>query len=238
MNAAASAAAARPPFRVSHVLLDVDGTLVDYGSALRAAFAAAAARCSTLAGSAIEGGALLQLRMAVGREPAWTARRPSELRYETLRRVLAAHGVDSAAGVRAALRDYELARDGALQVFPEVHDALAALRALGLTLIAASNGNVDLRAVGLDGYLAGRYYADEVGVAKPDARFFSGALARWGIAPTSALAVGDRLDNDYAAARAAGLHAVLLDRAAAVDDPAIVRVRSLAELPALVAAAV
>ena len=37
----------RPPFRVSHVLFDVDGTLVDYGLAIRAAFAAAAEAAST-----------------------------------------------------------------------------------------------------------------------------------------------------------------------------------------------
>lgn len=238
MNLAASAAAARPPFRVSHVLLDVDGTLVDYGGALRIAFAAAAARCSALAGRAVEGDALLQLRMAIAREPAWAARRPSELRYETMRRALAELGADSDAGVRAALRDYERARNGALLVYPDVHEALGALRARGVTLIAATNGNVDLREVGLDGYLAGAHYADAVGVAKPNPRFFGSVLDRWGVAPEAALAVGDRFDNDYTPARAAGLHAALLDRAGTVDDPAVVHVRSLAELPALIEVAV
>lgn len=237
MNATRDAASARPPFRVSHVLLDVDGTLVDYAGALTAAFAAAAARCSTLARTAISGDELLALRMAVAHEPAWRGRRPSELRYETIRRVLAEHGADSDAAIRTALHDYHVARDASLHVFPDVHAALAALCGLGLTLVAASNGNVDLQAVGLGRYMAGRHYADEVGVAKPDERFFTSALARWGIAPASALVVGDRIDNDYAPARAAGLHAVLLDRRSAVVDPAVTRVGSLAELPALIAAA-
>ncbi|MFN8639459.1 MAG: hypothetical protein U0360_08370 [Dehalococcoidia bacterium] len=47
------------------------------------------------------------------------------------------------------------------------------------------------------------------------------------------LAVGDRIDNDYEPARAAGLHALLIDRAARLDDT-LPRVRALTEVAALV----
>ena len=55
--------------------------------------------------------------------------------------------------------------------------------------------------------------------------------------PETTLAIGDRLDNDYRPARAAGLHAVLLDRANRVEDASILRVRSLSELPELLTTA-
>ena len=48
------------------------------------------------------------------------------------------------------------------------------------------------------------------------------------------LAVGDRLDNDYEPARAAGLHAVLIDRAERIADGVVVRVSALTELPGVV----
>jgi putative hydrolase of the HAD superfamily len=154
-----------------------------------------------------------------------------------MRRTLAAHGVASEQAVRSAVAEYERVRDATLHVFADVPPALDALRARGLTLIAATNGNVNLDTVGIGAYMAGLHYADRVGLAKPDVRFFTSALDRWGIAPGAALVVGDRFDNDYAPALAAGLPAVLVDRAGQVDDPAVLRVRSLAELPALVSGA-
>ncbi|WP_327004670.1 HAD hydrolase-like protein [Dactylosporangium sp. NBC_01737] len=60
---------------------------------------------------------------------------------------------------------------------------------------------------------------------------FAEACRRWGLPPAAVVSVGDRHDLDVVAARAAGLHAVHLDRdgAGPLDEPH--RVASLTELP-------
>ncbi len=52
--------------------------------------------------------------------------------------------------------------------------------------------------------------------------------------PEAAIMVGDRIDNDYEPARGIGMHAVLLDRESRVDDPSIVRIRTLTELEGMI----
>ncbi len=72
----------------------------------------------------------------------------------------------------------------------------------------------------------------EVGAAKPDPAPFARGLELAGVAPEDALHVGDSLENDVAGARAAGVRAVLVDRAGAAP-PGVEAVRSLAEVPSL-----
>lgn len=219
--------------RVSHVLLDVDGTLVDYGTAAQAAFLAAAERATVLVGGEVRAAELFRARTGLSEEPAWRARPVASIRYESFRRVLAVHGVEAAAAVFAVMQAYEVARDGALTVYPDARAALGVLEALGLTLIAASNGNVDLDRVDLGQHFIGRHYAADVGVSKPDPLFFTLALERFGLDPGTTVMVGDRIDNDYVPARAAGMHAVLVDRGGVVDRVEVTRVRVLTELPLL-----
>ena len=77
-----------------------------------------------------------------------------------------------------------------------------------------------------------------LGVAKPDAGFFVGAAAAVGADVAECVHVGDRVDNDVVAARAAGMTPVHVRRGPwgvlHADDPAIdLQVSSLAELPDL-----
>jgi putative hydrolase of the HAD superfamily len=72
-----------------------------------------------------------------------------------------------------------------------------------------------------------------VGVAKPSAAIFDHALHLFdGIAPGRIGYVGDSVTMDVAGARAAGLHAILLDPFDDHPDADFDRVRSLAELVA------
>jgi putative hydrolase of the HAD superfamily len=76
--------------------------------------------------------------------------------------------------------------------------------------------------------------SSEAGYAKPDREVFAAALARHAIEPREALHVGDSHKLDFEGARAAGLAAVLLDRAAPVPTRVSGRsatVSSLASVP-------
>ena len=76
----------------------------------------------------------------------------------------------------------------------------------------------------------------ETGAAKPDPAILVRALAIAGAEAGRAWHVGDDLEADVGAARAAGVQPVLIDRDGAVAAPAgVLRIASLAELPALCA---
>ncbi|HLK11471.1 MAG TPA: HAD-IA family hydrolase [Candidatus Binatia bacterium] len=119
---------------------------------------------------------------------------------------------------------------------PGVHEALAALRAAGMTLAVVSNadGTVEegLVSLGLRDHFNAVVDSARVGVEKPDPRIFAHALAAVGARPEAALHVGDLHAVDVVGARAAGIEAVLLDPygdwgevdcARAPDLPAVVR---------------
>jgi putative hydrolase of the HAD superfamily len=76
-----------------------------------------------------------------------------------------------------------------------------------------------------------------VGARKPDPAIVNTALARLGCPARKALMVGDSPETDVAAARAAGVRAVFLDRAnAGMDMPGVERIHTLASLEQLVLA--
>ena len=186
-----------PPFLVSLVILDVDGTLVDFVGAMRAGLDAAAAVVSERAGG-VEAAPerLREVRNEVARDPSWRGRPLWDVRQESFRRALAAFEVTDPRAVDEVRDLYYRVRDEAMVVFPDVEEALTELRRLGLRLVAASNGNLPLAPVGLDGYFEATHYAEDVGVSKPDPAFFTLAVARAEGSAETTLAVGDRLDND------------------------------------------
>jgi putative hydrolase of the HAD superfamily len=75
-----------------------------------------------------------------------------------------------------------------------------------------------------------------VGLEKPDVRIYELAIESAGVSPSSAVHVGDSVVLDVEPARAAGMEAILLDRAGDHTGHTGPRVRTLAELPDLVAA--
>ena len=103
------------------------------------------------------------------------------------------------------------------RAFPDAAPALAELRGaraearlrleLGLSLPEV------LERCGLGGALDGVVTSAEAGVRKPDPAILAPALELAGCAPAEALYVGDTPAEDLAAARAAGVRALLIDRA-------------------------
>ncbi|HEU4427434.1 MAG TPA: HAD family hydrolase [Myxococcota bacterium] len=96
-----------------------------------------------------------------------------------------------------------------------VAEALGELRALGIKLVVVSNadGTVErgLTRAGLRGLLDVVVDSHLVGFEKPDPRIFAHALEASGARPETTLHVGDLYAADVAGARAAGVHALLLD---------------------------
>lgn len=101
------------------------------------------------------------------------------------------------------------------RVLPGVPDALRRLEAAELRLVVVSNsdGSVDggLRRLGLREHFHTVIDSHVVGVAKPDRRIFQMAIEASGADPARTLHVGDVYAADVVGARAAGIHAMLLD---------------------------
>ncbi|MEU8395983.1 HAD family hydrolase [Nonomuraea sp. NPDC048892] len=99
-------------------------------------------------------------------------------------------------------------------LYPDVRDALAAIRAAGYQVIIA--GNQPRRAfdalVAMDLPVDSVHTSDGWGVAKPEPGFFAKVAAVAGREPAEILYVGDRLDNDVLPAAAAGMRTALLRR--------------------------
>ena len=75
-------------------------------------------------------------------------------------------------------------------------------------LAVLTNGNADVRRLGLADYFQFALCAEELGVGKPDPLPFREALRRAGVAPGEAVHVGDHPLDDIQGARAAGLRAI------------------------------
>jgi putative hydrolase of the HAD superfamily len=100
--------------------------------------------------------------------------------------------------------------------YPETRRVLRRLDQRGLKMAVVSNFDRRLlRVLGdleIDRYFDAVVTPDSAGQAKPDPRIFIDAIAQLGVDADRTLVVGDDPTMDVAAARAAGLRAVLVDR--------------------------
>ncbi len=158
----------------------------------------------------------------------------SFLRRQALLQLVAEGGYPPLRAEEAFAVFYAVRND--VEVFADVRPALERLRTR-YRLLALSNGNADLAAIGLAGYFELSLGAREAGVAKPDPRIFAALLGRVGLAPGQVAYVGDDPLVDVEGARRAGLDAVWMDRFArpwpADLVPPAHRVRDFAELARL-----
>jgi len=126
-------------------------------------------------------------------------------------------------------------RAEAWAVFEDVTTTLAALRSRGYRLGLISNFDARLYDV-LEGLRLRTYFdsihlSTEVGAAKPEAEIFTFALQENGFTAAQAMHIGDRWQEDVQGARAAGLHAVWLNRnAAPISDPTVSQVTTLHQI--------
>jgi len=124
----------------------------------------------------------------------------------------------------------------AFTAFPDAARVLDALATQGRRLAVVSNWDVSLPPVlarlGLAEHMETIVHSAGAGASKPDPRPFLVALERLGLAPADCVHVGDDPVNDGAGAAAAGVRAILVDRAGEGGPGS--RVRSLDEVPALI----
>jgi HAD superfamily hydrolase (TIGR01549 family) len=115
-----------------------------------------------------------------------------------------------------AQRVWQLIGPSSLALYEDVHGALRGLRAAGYRLAVVSNWQCGLghfcEDLGIRSYFDHVIASAEVGSAKPDRTIFDTAVRRLGVPSSKVLHIGDSIVEDLQGARAAGLHALLLDR--------------------------
>lgn len=158
------------------------------------------------------------IREEVGRRFPELAHDLSALRLESLRLALHTAGDDPSLA-EAGFEVFIEARHQ-VELYPGVADALRRLSAR-FPLFALSNGNADLRRIGLADGFHGMLSAREFGAGKPDPRIFAEACRRLGHGAERVLHVGDDWLTDVRGARDAGLQAAWVLRSPKEDQVAV-----------------
>lgn len=142
--------------------------------------------------------------------------------------------VDDREGLFESLWNH-FARADSWRLYDDVREPLQELTARGFVIGLASNFDGRLHAIarGHDPLASCQhvFVSSELGYRKPSTRFFAAIQRALGCGASELLHVGDSLEYDYQAARAAGWRALLLDRKCA--STATDRVTSLSELARL-----
>lgn len=123
----------------------------------------------------------------------------------------------------------------AVDIFPDVLPTLEHL-ANHYALGVLTNGNADVRRLGLADYFQFTLCAEELGVGKPDPTPFREALRRAGVTAAQAVHIGDHPGDDIEGAQRAGMRAIWFNPAGHAwqhDGAPDAQIRSLRELPAL-----
>ncbi len=222
------------------VFFDVDDTLIDHhGAAEKGARALYRRHADRLAVALAEEEFVVRWHESAERHFAAFAAGECSYQEQRRRRIRDLFGTwlgDAEADTLFAVFLAEYQRNWAL--FPDVLPCLDALQGEVLGVIsnnatAATLGK--LRATGIAGRFAVIMTVDVAGVGKPDPAIFQAACAQAGAPPAQCLYVGDKLNTDALAAQRAGLIGVWLNRrgASLQDDPQVLEIRSLLELPEL-----
>jgi phosphoglycolate phosphatase len=131
-------------------------------------------------------------------------------------RALAATGTitDIEAAYQRFLKLYEAVSVKLSRLYPGVDETLQLLRASGARLAICTNKPQTatlgvLKGFGIAGYFDAVLAGDAVPFRKPDRRHLLVAIERLGATPDEAAMIGDN-ENDYAAARAAGIPLILM----------------------------
>ncbi len=184
---------------------------------------------------------LLELRNRFAAEKQELSFHISLLRMLTMREVAMQCGYDPAIGEQAF--EVMWRERNRVDLYDDVIPTLRQLRGMGVRLGALSNGNADLREVGLSDWFDFALNAVSARQPKPASRMFQLAVEQSCCQPEEIIHVGDDVSSDVLGAKALGLIAVWLDRTGegcegeegAAENADFV-IHSLSQLPGLVEA--
>jgi putative hydrolase of the HAD superfamily len=148
---------------------------------------------------------LLEHRKGFMRERPQLAHDLTTLRKHWLRLLAEEGGYDETL-VEPGFTVYWEARNE-VEVFDETHDLLQRLRA-DFRLGAVTNGNADVRRIGIDHYFDFVIRSEEIGAAKPHPEIFMAALLAGEVSAGEAVHVGDDPVRDIQGAAEAGLRTI------------------------------
>ena len=158
------------------------------------------------------------------------------------RRIIELMGGDGPEVERVAREVYEdWAEHRHFVLYDDVRATLRTLREQGIRLGLISNSHRPLGSFeahfDLSGLIAVKVSSFDHGFMKPHPSIFESALREMAVLPEAAVMVGDSLAHDVAGARQVGMRPVLLVRNGVHDvgDPGLDVIRSLDELPGLLA---
>ncbi|KRW61342.1 HAD family hydrolase [Pseudomonas sp. TTU2014-080ASC] len=177
------------------------------------------------------------IRSALLAEEPGLKHRISELRRRALTHAMreAGYATSQAQTLAEAAFEAFLEARNRVQLFS---DALPTLQALSqqFQLGVITNGNADVRRIGIDAYFQFALSAEELGIGKPDPIPFNEALKRSGSKAELSVHIGDHPIDDIAGAQGAGLRAIWFNPQGKIWDAEHrpdAEIRSLAQLPAL-----
>ena len=161
--------------------------------------------------------------------------RVTALRIAVLELGLRQAGYSADEAKRLALAGFEVFIDARhrLEYFPHAELVLELL-SRQYQLACISNGNADVRRLGLDRYFSIIVSADEVGLSKPHPAPFVTALERAGVEPQQAVHIGDHPGDDIQGALDVGMHTLWFNPQGsgwAGQQRAHGEVRCLSEIP-------
>ena len=144
--------------------------------------------------------------------------------------------ISSDEAVQHSAAIWDLIGPSSLGLYPDVPGALRDLRNAGYRLILVSNWQCGLgqfcTEMGIRDHFEHVLASAEIGCEKPDREIFSRAANLLSLPPERVLHIGDSPADDIEGARAAGMHALLIDRAGVSRDGDEFVIGSLHELRA------
>lgn len=192
-------------FDLDNTLWDVDAVIVTAENAMRGWLRQHVPEVVTL----YENQGIAEIRAKVVAEHPELRHNVSRLRVLIVQRSIETCGYSARDAERLARGAFDVFMEGRHQVlyFPGALETLERL-ASRYPLAALSNGNADIRRLGLDRFFRFSCSAADVGVGKPAPDMFLAALHRGGALPHDAVHIGDHLHDDIAGAQGVGMHTV------------------------------
>lgn len=228
------------PNPIRLITLDLDDTVWDSRQALVAAehavYAVLAEQCPRIT-AALEPEDMVAHRRDIMERRPELAHDFTRLRIAALEALALEHGYGPAV-VEAAMAAFFQHRNTVV-VYPD-SEAVLAMLSQRFELVAVTNGNADVAAIGLGHYFSYAVSPAESGAAKPDPGMFRYVLERSGVAPGQVLHVGDEPHTDILGAWRAGIAGVWVNRYGrqwpTLDARPHAEITSLEALPGVLAA--